>query len=374
MTVFSRMPVNSSLLPAVALTAALALLATGCDQANGKNGADQEAPAIPVEVSLPRIGDMTAVYTGTAPIEADREAFVLPKVRGEIKAVLVDDGQRVKAGQLLARLDGDQLRLEVAQAEANLRKLERDYTRTVELQKRGLVSVTAFDNLKYELDAARATYDLAALQLSYTDIRSPIAGVVVRTDTVKVGNTVTPVGGVIETSDSALFTVTDFDSLVVKVNVPERELPKLVVGQTTQITVDAVPGVVFNGQVDLIAPRVDAATATAPVKIKVTDPEGRLWPGMFARIAIVIERRLGTLQIPRSALVEGDGPPTVFVVNDGKAEQRTVRLGLSNGGFVEVLDGLTGSDQLVVIGQGTLKQGALVRVVNAPDAPAKAAG
>lgn len=352
-----------------ALLATGTLLLGGCGQANGKNanGQDEAPPAVPVEVSLPKVGDMAAVYTGTAPIEADREAFVMPKVRGEIRAVLVEEGARVRAGQVLARLDGDQLRLEVAQAEANLRKLERDYARNVELQKKGLVSVTAFDNLKYELDAARATHDLARLQLSYTDIRSPIDGVVVqRTDTVKVGNTVTPVGGVIESADSALFVVTDFDSLVVKVNVPERELSKLAAGQTTQVSVDAVPGSVFEGEIDLISPRVDPATATFPVKIAVNDATGKLRPGMFARVTIVYERRADTLQIPRSALIEGDGPPTVYVVRDGKASERPIELGLANGGFVEVVSGLARDEQVVVVGQTALKNGTAVRVVNAP--------
>lgn len=357
---------------AALLLAAAAL--SGCDQANGKAETNGEAPpAVPVEVAPPKVGDMVAVYTGTASISADVQAYVMPKVRGEIVAVLADEGDRVRAGQVLARLDGDQLRLEKAQAEANLRKLERDYERNVELQKRGLVSVTAFDNLKYELDAARATHDLTALQLSYTYIRSPIDGVVTsREDSVKVGNTVTPVGGVIESADSAMFEVTDFDSLVLKINVPEGQLSRISVGQPAEITVDAVPGTTFTGRISLIAPRIDYQTATFPAKVEIEDPEQLLRPGMFARVGIVYDRRTAAVQVPRSALIDGDGPPTVFVVEDGKAVERPLQLGLSNGGFVEVLSGVDRDDQVVVVGQGALKGGTAVRVVNQPE-PAAAA-
>lgn len=352
-----------------------AVLLAGCDRANGKNATDQDGDAlrwVPVEVALPRRADMVAVYSGTSTVVADRSALIMPKVPGEIVKVLADEGDRVKAGQVLARLDGDELRLEVAQAEANLRKLERDYQRNVELQKSGLVSVTAFDNLKYELDAARATYDMARLMLSYTEIRSPIAGVITnRRDTVKVGNTVTPVGGVIEPADSALFAVQDFDTLVVNVQVPEVQMSRLAVGQPAEVRVDAVPGHSFPGRIVLITPGVDEATATFPVKVDVDDPEGLLRPGMFARVSIVYERKPDALQIPRSALLDGDGPPRVFVTTDGTARERVVELGLSNGGYIEVLSGVEPDDEVVVIGQGALKDGSAVRVVNDP---AQAAG
>jgi membrane fusion protein (multidrug efflux system) len=361
---------------AIAVLAAASLAATllaGCGDANGKTESDKSreaAPAVPVEISMPKVGEMLAVYSGTAAITADREAIIMPKVVGEIREVLVDEGDHVRAGQVLARLDGDQLRLEAAQAEANFRKLERDYERYVELQKRGLVSVTAFDNLKYELDSARAIYELTALQLSYTSIRSPIDGVITNHGTqLAVGNTVAPMGSVVSAGASALFVVTDMTSLELSINVPEGQLSKIAVGQPAQITVDAVPGKVFEGHVKLIVPRVDSATSTFPVEIEIQDEEGLLRTGMFARIAVVYERRPDAVQIPRSALLDSDGPPTVFVVEGAKAVERPLELGLSNGGFVEVLSGLGRDEKVVVVGQGALKAGTEVRVVNEPATP-----
>lgn len=356
---------------ALALSAGLTLAA--CDRANGNNGAKgvkDELPAVPVEVAATRRAEMAAMYTGTASLESERKAFVMPKVKGEIRAVLADEGQRVHAGQVLVRLDGDQVRLEVALYEATMRKLERDYARNLELQQKGLVSATAIDNLKYELEAAKANWDLARLQLSYSEIRSPIAGTVTqRLDVVKVGNTVTPVGGVIESADSALFVVEDLESLILRVSVPERELGKLSVGQVAELSFDAVPGRAFQGRIALISPYIDAQTATFPVRVRVTDADDLLRPGMFARVAIVYQRKSDALQIPRTALLDDDGPPKVFVVVDGKAEERAVELGLLNGAMVEVVAGLADGDRVVVVGQGALKPGAAVRIVNTPERP-----
>jgi len=360
---------------AAALLLAAAVALAGCDRANGDNAKEgkDEVPAVPVEVATTQRADMAALYTGTAPVEADRKAFVMPKVQGEIRQVLADEGAHVKAGQVLARLDGDKLRLEVALNEATMRKLERDYNRNLELQQKGLVSATALDNLKYELDAAKAAWELARLQLSYTDIRSPIAGTVTqRLDVVKVGNTVTPVGGVIESGDSALFVVEDLDTLMLRVNVPERELAKLSVGQPAELSFDAVPGRTFRGEIALISPYVNADTATFSTRIRVTETGGLLRPGMFARVAIVYERKPDALQIPRTALLDSDGPPKVFIVKDGKAAERAVKLGLSNGAWIEVTEGLADGEQVVVVGQGAVKPGASVRVVNSSARPAAA--
>lgn len=370
----ATLPSLNAHLALIALALAAGLVLAACGKANGDSAgkeAKDEVPAVPVEVAATRRAEMAAIYSGTAPIESERKAFVMPKVKGEIRAVLADEGQRVREGQTLARLDGDQLRLEVALYEATMRKLERDYARNVELQGKGLISATAIDNLKYELEAAKANWDLARLQLSYTEIRSPISGTVTqRLDVVKVGNTVTPVGGVIESADSSLFVVEDLDSLMLRVNVPERELAKLSVGQPAELSFDAVPGRSFAGQVALISPYIDAQTATFPVRIRVTETGGLLRPGMFARVAIVYERKPDALQIPRTALLDGDGPPKVFVVQDGKAAERTVELGLSNGAMIEVVSGLKDGEQVVVVGQGAVKPGAAVRIVNTPARPA----
>jgi membrane fusion protein, multidrug efflux system len=346
---------NSKWIWMAALVASWAL--SGCgDKADGKTNEDKsaEAVAIPVEVRKPMRAEMLAIYTGTAALEADREASVVAKVAGEVRSLLIEEGQMVRAGQVLARLDGDQLRLEAEKAKASLAKLEHDYRRNVELHEKGMLAPGAFENLKYEVDAQQAAYDLARLQLSYTEIRAPIDGVLSQR-MIKVGNTIKP--------NDVLFRVTDLEPLLAYVHVPERELGRLKVGQPARVQVDAVPAQAFIGSIARISPTVDPQTATFKATIEVADPSARLKPGMFARIGIVYERREQALQIPRTAIVDNEDGPTVFVVESDKADQRQIRVGLANAGFVEVIDGLKGDEQVVVVGQGGLKSGNAVRVV-----------
>ena len=310
--------------------------------------------AIPVEVSTPVRGEMLAMYSGTATLEAEADAEILAKVGGEVRRIYVEEGDRVQAGQILAQLDDRQLRLQAAQTSAALAKTERDFNRQVELNKKGLVSAGAFEGLKFDLDNARAADDIARLNLSYSAIRAPFAGIV-SSRYIKLGQELA-IG-------NKIFRVTDPTPLKANVFVPERELARLKPGQSANISVDALAGRSFPATVHLVAPTVDAATATFKVTLEVRDTRGELKPGMFARVGIVFERRDGALTIPRVALLDTDGAANVFVVSAGKAEQRTIKTGLSNAGRVEVVDGLEGAEQVVVVVQNGLKDGNPVRVV-----------
>ncbi|MGI9247013.1 MAG: efflux RND transporter periplasmic adaptor subunit, partial [Steroidobacteraceae bacterium] len=292
-------------------------------------------------------------------------ASVVAKVGGEVRQIFVEEGDSVAGGQVLARLDGDRLRLSLAQTEANLRKLERDYKRTLDLSERGLVPKSTAENMKYDLDALRAAYDSARLELSYTEIRAPIAGVVSARKVI-VGNPIKP--------NDATFTVTDLDPLVAYVHVPEKEFRKIAPGQAAEVVVDALGGDRFVGTISRISPTVDPQTGTFRARVEVADQSRRLKPGMFARVNIVYERRQDALQLPRSAILDADGAQSVFVVANGKAEQRTIRTGLSNGGWMEVSDGLDGSELVVTVGQAGLKTGTPVKVVGEAAPKTAAAG
>ncbi len=339
-----------------ALLALAAAVAAGCSNGKAKDKPDEEAEAaVPVEVQSLQRAAMVAVYSGTAPIEAHDEAEVVAKVGGEVRQILVEEGDAVKSGQLLARLDGDRLRLEVAQTEANLRKLDRDYKRQLELSEKGLVAKGTAENAKFDLDALRAAYDRARLELSYTEIRAPIDGVV-SARYIKLGNTIAP--------NEPTFRVTNLDPLVAYVHIPEKEFRKLAPQQTADVIVDALGGQRFQGVISRISPTVDPKTGTFRARVEVPDPSRRLKPGMFARVNIVYERRDNALQLPRIAMVDSDGTQSVFVVVDGKAEQRQVQTGLANNGWLEVIDGLEGTEQVVVVGQAGLKTGSTVKVVS----------
>lgn len=332
-----------------------ALLLAGCMQKGETPDAEEkEETAIPVEVAGLERGDVAAVYTGTASLETDADAVVVAKVGGEVVELLVEEGDRVTTGQVLARLDGDRLRLEMERARANLRKLEQEYDRNVKLFEKGLVSSGAFEDLKFELEALRAVYRLAQLEYDYTQIRAPIDGVVVERH-IKLGNTIT--------ANSPAFRVTALDPLIAYLHIPEREFRRLEPGQPAELRLDAIPGRRFNAEVQRVSPVVDPLTGTFKVTMEVPDPAGQLKPGMFGRFNIVWDSRRNVLLVPRVAIVDDDVSDSVFVIINGKVERRSVITGYTSGDRVEILEGLTGDEEIVVVGQSGLRDGSRVEVV-----------
>ncbi len=344
-----------------ALFASLSLLGA-CELGGaGREGdAEDEAPPIPVETALPERGDIHALYSGTAPIEAYAEADVIAKVEGEIREMLVEEGDEVDRNAVLARLDGDRLRLELSESEARLRKLQRDYQRNVDLREQGLISEGDFDKIKFDMEALEAAYNLAKLELDYTQIRAPIDGVVSERY-VKLGNTI-KVG-------DPLFRVTSLDPLVAYLFVPEREYRRIAPGQPVAVEIDALAGEPIPASVTRVSPIVDAETGTFKITVEIDDPERRIKPGMFGRLSVVYDQRENVLKIPRSALVEETGSTSVFVVEDGTAISKAVETGYSDRGMVEIVSGIVDGERIVTVGQSGLKEQARVTVIGDPGDP-----
>lgn len=337
---------------------ACVLILGACGQGDKKQEAQEETPPIPVEVSLPVRGDVYAVYSGTAPIEAFAEADVIAKVPGEVKEILVEEGDEVEKGAVLARLDGDRLRLELNESKARLRKLQRDFERNKDLREKGLISEGDFEKIQYDLEALQAAYNLASLELDYTQIRAPINGVV-SNRFIKLGNTL-KVG-------DPLFGVTSLEPLVAYLFVPEREFRQIAAGQPVAIDIDALDDLRVFAEVTRVSPVVDPVTGTFKITIEIDDPERRIKPGMFGRISVVFDQRENALQIPRSAIIEELGTTSVFVVVDDTAVRKQVKTGFSNNGLIEITDGLSDDDRVITVGQIGLKPDAEVSVINEPD-------
>lgn len=341
-----------------------AFFLAGCQPAADElENDDESAATIPVETATVTRGDILAVYSGTAPIEAFADATVIAKVGGEVREILVEEGDDVESGEVLARLDGDRLRLEMQQSEANLRKLQRDYQRNLDLKGRGLVSEGDFEKIQYDMEALQATFDLAKLEYSYTRIRAPINGVISERF-IKVGNTIDVT--------APTFQVTSLEPLISYLHVPEREYRRIDPGQMATIHIDALAGTEFAASVSRVSPVVDPDTGTFKISVEVSDPSRRLKPGMFGRINIVYDMHADAMQIPRSAIIEEAGQSAVFVVEDNVAARRVIRTGYAEGGQIEVLEGLDETDQFVIVGQTSLKNGSKVSVINAAEAGATA--
>jgi membrane fusion protein (multidrug efflux system) len=347
-----------------ALLSVLLLGACQSEQSSEGEKSEDESPPVPVETSAPVRGDVYAMYTGTAPIEAFAEADVIAKVGGEVRELLVEEGDEVSKGQILARLDGERLRLELSESEARLRKLQRDYERNIDLKAKGLISDGDFEKIKYEMEALEAAFNLASLELDYTQIRAPIAGVVAQRF-VKLGNTIN--------DGDALFRVTSLDPLVAYLHVPEREYRNIVPGQPVGIEIDALSGDPIVAVVSRVSPIVDPQTGTFKITVEIADEKRRIKPGMFGRIGVVYDVHNDALQIPRSAIVENQGETSVFIVEGDRAVRRPVQTGYGNRGMVEIVSGLDDGEQVVTVGQASLKQDSRVTVINRSDDKALAA-
>ncbi|MCH9694726.1 MAG: efflux RND transporter periplasmic adaptor subunit [Gammaproteobacteria bacterium] len=339
------------------------LLLSACQQ--GEQGEEQnveeekeETAAVPVETAAPVRGDIYATYSGTAPIEAYAEADVIAKVEGEVRQLLAEEGDSVGENQVLAKLDGDRLRLELNESRARLQKLQRDFERNDELRSKGLISEGDYEKLQYDLQALQASYNLASLELDYTQIRAPIKGVVSERY-IKLGNTI-KVG-------DPVFRVTSLDPLVAYMFIPEREFRRIAAGQPVHISVDALDGPPVIASVTRVSPIVDPETGTFKITVEIRDNDGRIKPGMFGRMNIVYDKHENVLQVPRSAISELAGESSIFVVENDIGIRRTVTTGYGDSGMIEITSGLSDDEQVITIGHIGLKNEASVIVINAAE-------
>ncbi len=252
-------------------------------------------------------------------------------MEGEIVAVLVEEGDFVAAGEILARLDGDRLRLELMHAGAVLDKVNKEYERNVRLLAKNLVSAASVEGLRFDLDSLKASFELKELYYSYTDIRAPISGVVSSRD-IKLGQHI-DVG-------ATAFRVTDTSRLVAYLKIPQTELAKFSVGHLSNVHVDAMPEETFVATITLISPTVDTTNGTFRATAYIDNTQGLLVPGMFGRFNIAYEKHVNVLTIPAAALISEDSESVVYVVEDGAAVRRHVLTGISTGGRIEIIDGL----------------------------------
>jgi membrane fusion protein (multidrug efflux system) len=348
-------------LAAVAATTALAVTACGVGEAKIASTNDEAAATpLPVEVSSPIKADIFATYHTTTTITSDADAAVLARVGGEVVEILVEEGDQVYQGQAIARLDGDRLRLRMLQAKANLQKASKEYQRFVQLHEKGLVSASAYEGLKFDMNALEAAYELQRLDYEYTKIRAPIAGVVSARE-VKIGQHV----GV----NDPIFKITDTSKLVAYLQIPQNELVKFSAGHQAKVQVDAMPEVSFIASIARISPTIDVRSGTFRATAYIDNDDGLLAPGMFGRFDIAYEEHVAALIIPAAALVKEDNETVVYVVEDGAATRRVIQTGIRSGDSVEVLHGLDEHDQVVVTGQSSLRDGSKVFASIEPEGP-----
>jgi membrane fusion protein, multidrug efflux system len=282
---------------------------------------------------------------------ANESVDISSKTSNVVTEVMFRDGERVKRGQLLVQLDDAQTRADVAAAEAAVAESERLFNRSRELLATEALSKAQFDQLEATLKANRAKLAAANARLADTVIRAPFSGRV-GLRRVSVGTLISP-GDVITTLDDTSVIKLDF-------SVPENFLATMREGLAVRATAPALAGRSFTGKVASIDSRVDMNSRAVTVRALLANEDGALRPGMFLNVALANDER-ESLTIPEQALTPEAERQFVFVVNDGKAQRREVRIGARRPGTVEVVAGLAAGERVIVEGTQKVRDGAPVR-------------
>jgi membrane fusion protein (multidrug efflux system) len=308
----------------------------------------------PVAVEVGRVEAMVLEDDAQAvgSLRSHQGVMLRPEISGRVAQLGFRDGQRVRRGQLLVRLDDTLPQAQRQQALAQASIARTNLQRNRELVAQGFVSQSAVDQSAAALEVAEAQVALAEAQLARTRIVAPFDGIA--------GIRAVDLGDYVK-DGADLVNVEDLSQVWVDFRLPERFIARVRPGQAVDVTLDALPGQRFRGQVDALDSLIDANGRSLLVRARIDNPGGVLKAGLFARTRIVFARREQALVVPEEALVpQGDRQWLVKVVDgpDGKVSKRVeARLGLRVAGKAEVLDGVAAGDWVVTAGQTRLMRG-----------------
>ncbi len=328
---------------------------------------------LPTEIVVAEPVELRQQLLLSGSLRAVDVATVKARVGGDVREVLVREGEAVRAGQLLVRMDATEYEARVAQARGNLNsaraQLEiaaKTRDNNLALVDKGFISRNAFDNsasqyagAKANVDAAQGALDLVLKSLNDTVIRAPISGLVSARQ-VQPGEKVAP--------DNKLLELVNLQKMELEAAVPAADIARVAIGQAVDLRVEGLPDR-FTGKVARINPATQAGTRSVPVYIQVANPQQLLRAGMFAEARLTLASRTGVLALPQSALRKEGDAAYVFVIDDGKIARRPVTLGSTgtSGDEVrtEVTAGLDFGAQVVRTDMGKLLPGTPARIAQA---------
>jgi len=349
------------------LLAALTLAAitwSGCEPAANSEAVAAEAKAVAVPVTVARVSvrpsSRLVNFVGT--LYGKEEVTLSSQVEGQIKSLVVDLGDQVKAGQVLAEIDDDQWRARLREAEATLAKAQADEARGRQLRERNVISPQEYETMKTHAQVVQAQRDTLTVTLRHTHVESPITGAVAKRF-VSAGEYVH--------AGSQLFSLVAEDPLKLRGDVPERFAHELQVGQTVNVKVDAYPDAVFTGRLARISPASNPENRSVAVEALVDNVDRKLKPGFFANASVVTRTDDRALMVPQEALVTFAGVTKLFVISEGTARERQVQIGpRGSGGLVEIVEGVQPDELVATSGLTKLGNGVAVTVREAGAASA----
>lgn len=337
------------------LAVSLGALAVGCSKGASSSppSAERVAEVRAVEVR-PRTLEVRITAVGT--VAPENRVLVAAQEGGVVTALAVREGDPVRAGDLVARLDDREISAQFAEAEARLAEARMAHARAASLEREGLIAQADADAARATFEVARARAEALRTRLSFTRVSAPVAGVVTVRHA-ELGDTVAARAPLVELASGRA---------VLRVPVSELDVVKLAVGHRATIRVDALPDLVVGARIDRIFPAADPASRQVTVELVIEDPPSRLRPGFLARAELVVERLSEALMVPEPAVLRGSEVPTFVWVIDGEvARVRPVEVGLRQGGEARILRGLSAGERVVVEGVAALREGGRVRLKGA---------
>lgn len=334
------------------------------------------------------------VLNASGYVVPQRKASVASKITGKIIALNVTEGMRVKKGDVIARLENDDIaaqrrqaqanlelaRANLASAEAELIDAKNDFEREKALFEKEFTTKASFDAKEARLKKAEAALKSASasvaasqagleniqVNLDYTLIKAPFDGIIL-TKNADIGDIVTPLGAAAN-AKAAVVTMADMDSLEVEADISESNLTKIWVNQPCEITLDAIPEKRFGGQVSMIVPTADRSKATIMVRVKFTERDARILPEMSAKVIFLskpvdINEKDARTVIDRRAIIEKKDKKIVFAINGDRVKEQEVKIKDDTRGMIEVVEGVVAGEKVVINPPRKLKHGSKIKIL-----------
>lgn len=317
------------------------------------SGAKGPAP-VAVEAEKVTVGSIGRSIEAVGNLTSNESVTLSPEIAGRLTEILFAEGQAVKSGDPLIRLDDVIAKAELAQMEASLTLSQANYERAKTLFNEKTGTGRARDEALAKLRTDQAGVDLARARLEKTMIKAPFDGIIGLRN-VSIGDYVNP--------GQDMVNIESIDPLKVDFRMPEIYLNVLKTGQTIQVAVDAFPGKAFEGEVYAIDPLVDSSGRTVVLRAKLPNPENLLRPGLFARVNLLVSQAGDAIIIPEQALIPQGNERFVYKIVDGKAVMVPVKTGTRREGQVEITDGLAQGDIIVTAGQMKLRPNSPVTIL-----------
>jgi len=417
------MQANRRKLVYILLILILIFLAAGCG--NKPAATSEPEKIVPVEVAHSQVEDLAEYQSFPGRVKAAGEVGISAKMGGKVEQILVKEGEEVKKGQILIKLEqkdvisqvnqaqagydaalaqldslkNGQLPQQIAQlesafnqAQANFKNAEENYNRTKSLMEQGAVSKQQFESVELQYKVAKEQFESAGTQLTLTkektapesilateaqvnQAKSALEAAQAALDNTLITSPIDGTVGFISAKAGQMLsagmqaaTVGNFNNVEIEINVTEDRISALKTGQEADVTVDSAGLQAVKGEIVSISPFKDPKTQVYPVKVRVANERGLLKSGMFARVNLVVGFHQKVVTVPEDAVVAYDGTKLVYTVEDGRAKARQVETGATSMGKVVITKGLSAGGQIVTQGQDLLQDGVKVSIESRGDA------